>query len=109
MALDHNGLDGAVLLPRKDCAPADLLIKAAAGVDVEREIVTLIAERSGAARATRTYREPSPAAKVATQGSSRRAAGTVPGPEQQNVTQQHEPSRSEIDRNSPSRWLPRRL
>ena len=44
--LDHNDLDGAVLLPRNDRALADLLIRAAAGHDVERDIVTLIAERS---------------------------------------------------------------
>lgn len=44
--LDHNSLDGAVLLPRNDRVLADLLIKAAAGVDVEREIVTLITERT---------------------------------------------------------------
>ena len=44
--LDHNGLDGAVILPRNDSVLAELLIRAAAGVDVEREIVTLIIERT---------------------------------------------------------------
>ncbi len=41
--LDHNGLDGHALLPGDDRALADLLIKAAAGTDVESEIIALIA------------------------------------------------------------------
>lgn len=44
--LDHNGLDGRALLPSDDRVLADLLIKAAAGADVESEIITLIAART---------------------------------------------------------------
>ena len=43
--LDHNGLDGHALLPSDDRALGDLPIKAAAGAEVESEIVALIAER----------------------------------------------------------------
>jgi prophage maintenance system killer protein len=43
--LDHNGLDGAVLLPADDRLVADLLIKAAAGADVEAELVAVISRR----------------------------------------------------------------
>jgi prophage maintenance system killer protein len=44
--LDHNGLDGRALLPSDDRSVADLLIRAAAGVDVESEIIALLAGRS---------------------------------------------------------------
>jgi prophage maintenance system killer protein len=44
--LDHNGLNGHALLPSDDRALADLLIQAASGVDVESEIITLLADRS---------------------------------------------------------------
>jgi prophage maintenance system killer protein len=37
--LDRNGLDGAVFIPANDLGLADLLVKAAAGEDVEAEIV----------------------------------------------------------------------
>ena len=44
--LDRNGLDGPTLLPPNDRDLAELLIKAAAGTDVERQIVALIVRRA---------------------------------------------------------------
>jgi prophage maintenance system killer protein len=44
--LDHNGLDGLALLPPDDRELADLLIKAAAGADVESQIAGLLADRT---------------------------------------------------------------
>jgi prophage maintenance system killer protein len=44
--LDHNGIDGSVLLPTDDRDIADLLIKAAAGNDVQNQMVTLLIGRS---------------------------------------------------------------
>jgi prophage maintenance system killer protein len=44
--LDHNGFDGSLVLPSDDFDVADLLIKAAAGADVEREMIALLASRS---------------------------------------------------------------
>ena len=43
--LDHNGVDGAVILPPEDHAFADLLVEAAAGVDVEQAMRTLLNSR----------------------------------------------------------------
>ncbi len=43
--LDFNDLDGPTLLPPNDPDLAELLIKAAAGTDVERQIVALIVGR----------------------------------------------------------------
>lgn len=40
--LDQNGLDGTTFLPPDDRAFADLLVKAASGVDAEAEIVALL-------------------------------------------------------------------
>jgi prophage maintenance system killer protein len=44
--LDHNGLDGLALVPPDDRKLAHLLIKAAAGAEVESEIVGLIVSRT---------------------------------------------------------------
>jgi prophage maintenance system killer protein len=44
--LDHNGKDGLALLPPDDRDLADLLIKAAAGAEVESQIVELIISRT---------------------------------------------------------------
>ncbi len=44
--LDRNGIDGARFLPPDDWELADLLVKAASGVDVESEIVGLLAGRA---------------------------------------------------------------
>jgi prophage maintenance system killer protein len=44
--LDRNGLDGAALLPHDDRALADLLVKAAAGTDVQHQIVSRIVGHS---------------------------------------------------------------
>ena len=44
--LDRNGFDGGALLPPDDRELADLLVKAAAGGDVESEIVGLIVGRT---------------------------------------------------------------
>jgi hypothetical protein len=44
--LDHNGIDGAQVLPPDDRVLADLLVKAAMGVDVGREILDLFVSRS---------------------------------------------------------------
>lgn len=43
--LDHAGEDGAALLPREDREFADLLVKAASGLDVEADIVGLLLSR----------------------------------------------------------------
>jgi prophage maintenance system killer protein len=40
--LDRNGVDGAALLPADDRVLADLLVQAAAGNDVEQEIIDLL-------------------------------------------------------------------
>jgi prophage maintenance system killer protein len=45
--LDRNGLDGSQLLPPTDRDFADLLIKAAAGRDVQAEMVDLLRSRVG--------------------------------------------------------------
>ena len=44
--LDHNGLDGATLLPPSDRELADLLVQAAAGTDVEEEVIRLLGGRT---------------------------------------------------------------
>jgi hypothetical protein len=44
--LDYNGKDGLALLPPDDRDLADLLIKAAAGAEVESQIVELIISRT---------------------------------------------------------------
>jgi len=44
--LDRNGLDGPRILPTDDFELADLLVKAAAGNDVESAIVDLLMERA---------------------------------------------------------------
>lgn len=44
--LDHNGIDGARVLPPNDRVLADLLVKAAMGVDVGPEILDLFVSRS---------------------------------------------------------------
>jgi prophage maintenance system killer protein len=46
--LDRNNVDGAVLLPPNDRAFADLLVKAASGVDVEDEALALLRRRQSA-------------------------------------------------------------
>lgn len=43
--LDHNGVDGEMILPVDDQALADLLVKAASGVDVEAAIVAHLSSR----------------------------------------------------------------
>lgn len=43
--LDRNGLDGSVTLPSDDRAVADLLVKAAAGQDVQDDLVDLLNSR----------------------------------------------------------------
>lgn len=43
--LDHNGVDGEVLLPPDDEIIAELLVKAAAGLDVEAAIVERLTSR----------------------------------------------------------------
>ncbi len=43
--LDHNGLDGSKFLPSDDEELADLLVKAARGLDVEQEVLGLITSR----------------------------------------------------------------
>jgi prophage maintenance system killer protein len=43
--LDHNGLNGSQFLPSDDLVLADLLVKAAAGVDVEGDIVARLQSR----------------------------------------------------------------
>jgi prophage maintenance system killer protein len=44
--LDHNGADGARILPVDDEALGDLLVKAASGVDVEGAITGLLRSRT---------------------------------------------------------------
>lgn len=44
--LDRNGVDGHAVMPPDDRVLADLLVKAAAGVDVERQLVELLVERA---------------------------------------------------------------
>ena len=44
--LDHNGVDGGQILPSDDLVLADLLVKAAAGVDVESDIVARLGSRA---------------------------------------------------------------
>jgi prophage maintenance system killer protein len=43
--LDRNGVDGAAVLPSEDRVFGDLLVRAAAGNDVESEIVALFVAR----------------------------------------------------------------
>jgi prophage maintenance system killer protein len=43
--LDRNGLDGATILPPDDRVVADLLVKAAAGNDVEAALIALMTDR----------------------------------------------------------------
>lgn len=43
--MDHNGVDGSQILPSDDLVLADLLVKAAAGVDVEGEMVARLRSR----------------------------------------------------------------
>jgi prophage maintenance system killer protein len=43
--LDHNGINGAQVLPADDRTVADLLVKAATGIDVEAELVSLFRSR----------------------------------------------------------------
>ncbi len=43
--LDRNGLDGSGILPSEDRAVADLLVKAAAGQDVQDDLVGLLDSR----------------------------------------------------------------
>lgn len=43
--LDHNGISGAQVLPGEDRVVADLLVKAASGVDVEADLVSLFRSR----------------------------------------------------------------
>jgi len=43
--LDRNGLDGDVLLPPDDRDFADLLVKAAAGQNVEADVIALLNNR----------------------------------------------------------------
>ena len=44
--LDHNGVDGGQILPSDDLVLADLLVKAATGVDVESDIVARLRSRA---------------------------------------------------------------
>ena len=43
--LDRNGLDGAALMPSDDIAFASLLVQAASGEDVSRDMVALLSSR----------------------------------------------------------------
>jgi prophage maintenance system killer protein len=43
--LDNNGLDGSHLIPSDDRLIADLLVRAAAGADVERDLIDLLSSR----------------------------------------------------------------
>jgi prophage maintenance system killer protein len=45
--LDRNGLDGSVILPSDDREVADLLVKAAAGQDVQDVLLELLESRLG--------------------------------------------------------------
>ena len=44
--LDRNGVDGSAVIPSNDRDLADLLVKAASGLDVESQIVDLLVSRS---------------------------------------------------------------
>jgi prophage maintenance system killer protein len=44
--LDHNGVDGAKILPTEDEDLADLLVKAASGLEVETAVLELLHSRS---------------------------------------------------------------
>jgi len=44
--LDHNGQDGSIILPTEDRHVADLLVRAAAGADVEAELLRILRSRS---------------------------------------------------------------
>jgi hypothetical protein len=44
--LDHNGIDGAKILPADDEVLADLLVKAVSGLDVEAAVLELFVSRS---------------------------------------------------------------
>lgn len=43
--LDRNGIDGVAVLPSDDRVVADLLVRAASGHDVQKEIVSLFKSR----------------------------------------------------------------
>jgi hypothetical protein len=43
--LDRNGLDGTAIIPPDDFPLAGLLVKAAAGTDVEAQLVAMFVER----------------------------------------------------------------
>lgn len=43
--LDRNGLDGSTFIPPDDRYLAELLVRAASGIDVESEVVALFRER----------------------------------------------------------------
>lgn len=45
--LDQNGVDGRRLLPPEDRVVADLLVRAASGLDVEGELVAVLRSRLG--------------------------------------------------------------
>jgi hypothetical protein len=45
--LDRNGADGFAIVPAEDRVLADLLVQAAAGQDVESELVAVFRSRSG--------------------------------------------------------------
>jgi prophage maintenance system killer protein len=44
--LDRNGVDGAVVLPAEDREFADILVKSASGLDVEKTAVSLFKGRT---------------------------------------------------------------
>jgi prophage maintenance system killer protein len=44
--LDRNGIDGRVIIPPDDFELADLLVKTAAGTDVEAQIIASFVERA---------------------------------------------------------------
>jgi prophage maintenance system killer protein len=44
--LDRNGIDGARILPADDRAVAELLVQAAAGRDVEQQLLELVRSRA---------------------------------------------------------------
>jgi prophage maintenance system killer protein len=48
--LDRNGLDGAAILPADDRVVADLLIRAAAGHDIESQLIDVFRVRDEASR-----------------------------------------------------------
>lgn len=43
--LDHNGVDGTQILPPSDRDFADLLVQAASGIDVQADMISLLASR----------------------------------------------------------------